>query len=122
LFEETGMPSDALKYFGLENMPYIVSIFRSFLILQPVFLFGSIYFKKNQAFKTFAAIMLLYLLLGILGQIEVKLILGDDGPVVGKDLELWGKTVAHTAKIYFYFLQPLFFCVVSYFRLTEKQV
>jgi len=119
LLEETGSPTHIMKLWGLENMRWIGSIFRSFSIFQPLFLCGSIYFKKNQAFKTFSSVSFIYLLLAILMQIEVKFILGEFPTNVGYELE---RTFFYMAKIFLYLLHPLFFCVVSYFRLTEKQV
>jgi len=119
LFEETGV-SVFSKKFGIEKMLYIVSIFRSFIFFQPLFLFGGIYFKKNQAFKTFAATILFYIFLAIIIQVEAKLIFGDALPT-GENVEHWFWTFVNTVKIFFTLL-PLFFWVVSYFRLTEKQV
>jgi len=120
LFEETGEPGNPMKHF-VKNMPYMVSIFRSFLFFQPLFLFGSIYFKKNQAFKTFAAIILVFIVLSILTGIEAKLILGETTITSVGAPELWQNLLGNTAKIIYYLLTP-FFWVVSYFRLTEKQV
>jgi hypothetical protein len=119
LFEETGVYGFAEK-FDIKNMLYIVSIFRSFLFFQPLFLFGGIYFRKNQAFKTFAAIILSYVLLAIIIQIEAKLIFGDALPT-GESVKHWFWTFVNTVKI-FHILLPFYFWVVSYFRLTEKQV
>jgi len=94
-----------------------------FLVYQSIFLFGGIYFKKNQTFITLLAIILFYILLLIFIQIEIVVILGgfDNFMPHGKDMVLWSKAVLNTAKI-IYSLLPLFFWVVSYFRLTEKQV
>ena len=121
IFEEVLKLQNVFSVFGVEYIQWIVLIFIAFLIHQSLFLFGSIYFKKNQAFKTFAVIILFYLLLGILMEIEVKLILGDFKSLAGIDLELWNRMVVTTVKIFYSLLSP--FCwLVSYFRLTEKQI
>jgi len=121
LLEETGDPGNPVKYFGVENMRYIISIFRSVLIFQPLFLLGGIYFKKNQTFKTFSSVFAIQLLLVILFYIEAKLILGGHIPDIAIKWNLNIVVVGTIVKI-FYVLLSLFFWVVSYFRLTEKQV
>jgi hypothetical protein len=102
------------------NIHGSVWLFITLLFHQSIFLLGGIYFKKNQAFKTFASMIIINILLAILISIEVKLIL-DVTALNTKDFENWGSLFAHVAKI-FYAVLPLFFWVVSYFRLTEKQV
>jgi len=118
LFEETGGSANLLHF--VNNMPSIVYVFRSFLLLQSLFLFGGIYFKKNQTMKTFAAIILSFLLIGIFTGIEAILILGE-AKVISNGHELWQGLLVNTVKIIYYLLIP-FFWLVSYFRLTEKQV
>ena len=103
--------------FGIKNR-FIVSFFISFLIFQPLFLLGGIYFKKNQVFKTFLSLLIIQLLLAILILIEVKLIFGSVVDT-GMNLNLNpSPVIADILRISFI----LFFWVVSYFRLTEKQV
>ena len=96
------------------------SFFLGFLFFQSLFLFGGIYFRKNQTFKTFAVFILFFVVLGIFIGIEAKLILGDF-QLAQKDFDpFWGRMIESAAKIFFYLLPP-FFWIVSYFRLTEKQ-
>ena len=108
------------------NGSNIIWFFSVFLLNQSLFLLGSIYFKKNQAFKTFSSMILIMILLNILFWIEWKLILGGhmngvDIAAAQKEWEVWLRGFADIAKV-FYYLLPLYFWVVSYFRLTEKQV
>jgi hypothetical protein len=119
LFEKTSMSANPMHFVKM-NMPMVIYVFRSFLFYQSIFLFGGIYFKKNQAFKTFAALIFSFLVLGILAGIEAKLILGDF-TIIANDHELWLRLLADTANIIYFLLIP-FLWVVSYFRLTEKQV
>jgi hypothetical protein len=131
LFEEGGLlplVTFASNSSDIENIRITGSLFTVFLVNQSLFLFGSIYFKRNQAFKTFSGIILICILLSILISIEARLILGDayfsgvDMVNVQKEeLAISFRKFAHAVKI-FYTLLPLYFWVVSYFRLTEKQV
>ena len=112
----------------IETIRNVYWIFPVFLINQSLFLLGSIYFKRNQAFKTFFTVVLLFIFLLIVSFIEIRLFFGTDKVVINmanedqfKDWEIWLNFFAIPAKILYYLL-PLFFWVVSYFRLTEKQV
>ena len=127
LFEETSISAFSINQYGIiKNVPHAISIFNSFLLYQALFLFGGIYFKNKHAFKTFSAWILFSFLFGILLIVEARLILGElNGPnmlaISQKDWESW-KNVLTIPALIFYYLLPPFFWVVSYFRLTEKQV
>ena len=111
--------SNILEMTNNVDVRYSTPFFFGFMFFQSLFLFGGIYFRKNQTLKTFAAFILSFVVLGIVTAIEAKLILGDvyQGP---KNVELFGNIIGHTVKTIFYLLPP-FFWVVSYFCLTEKQ-
>ena len=100
-----------------KNTLMIVSLFSQFLLIQSVFLLGSLYFVKNQAVKTFSCFFLVGLFLAILAIVEVKLIFGDFP--TGTNLNFSPSPVITNILHIFYIL---FFWIVSYFRLTEKQV
>ena len=117
LFEEVPKLPDV---FGIDYIQWIAFLLFIFLVSQSFFLLGGIYFKKNQALKTFAAYMIISWVLGYFFLTVVILIFGNDFPV-GEDVEPWGRMVLSTLKI-FGTLLPMYFWVVSYFRLTEKQV
>jgi len=102
------------------NYNYLAKTFRDFILAQSVFLLGSVYFKNNQTLKTFLSIVIIYILLLILLLIEVKLFGISNMNIAGSVYE-WGKTIGSILR-YSLYLLPLFFWVVSYFRLTEKQV
>jgi len=107
-----------------ESISYSAPFFVGYLIFQSLFLFGGIYFKKNQTFKTFASFMLFMVVLALFIGLEAKFIVGDFFAAFTspkEDLEYFVKMVEYTVKIIFYLLPP-FFWLVSYFRLTEKQV
>jgi hypothetical protein len=112
---------------NIRNAGWFLSVF---LLIQSVFLLGSIYFKRSQVFKTFLTVFLLFLFLFVLSLIEGKLILGDHIQTMtgaelkaasDKEWDMWLEIFAVPAKIC-YFLLPVYLWVVSYFRLTEKQV
>jgi hypothetical protein len=113
-----------LDFFTIQNanvnIQYTVSFFVGFMLSQSLFLLGSIYFIKKQAFKTFFILILFFIFLSILILIEGKLIL-DVTALTEKDFGNLGNIFANIAKIFYYLLLP-FFWLVSYFRLTEKQV
>jgi len=119
LFEEATPKFPEVLELG--NMHLIVFFIISFLVNQSLFLFGGIYFNKNQALKTFLAIILFYIFLVILIRFEVKLMIEDIVHPGSEDVKSWSRAVVHTVKFFQFLLIP-FFWVVSYFRLTEKQV
>ena len=101
---------------------YLNRIFKMILLSQSIYLLGSIYFKNNQFLKTFLATNIIQLLLLILIIIEVRLIFGT--AVVSTNIGSsynFGMIAGKVLRIVIYVLIP-FFWVVSYFRLTEKQV
>jgi len=105
----------------------ILEIFVTFALIQSIFMLGSIYFKGNAIGKTFLTIIALSLILGLLEMILFKFTFGSfhlDGQSfnlnlrTGEDLFPGFEIIGTIIK---YLLIP-FFWLVSYFRLTEKQV
>ena len=130
LFEHGGLfPRAMFEIIKIDvtNTRHVSWFFSVFLLVQSLFLLGSIYFKTKHAFKTFSVTVLILILLNILFFIEAKLILGnflnsaEMAMASQKEWEMWLDVFAVPAKI-FYYLLPVFFWVVSYFRLTEKQI
>jgi hypothetical protein len=110
----------SMKTLGMDTSHIITSLFMSFLFIQFLFLLGGIYFKKNQAFKTFSSVIVIQILLAFLVFVEVKLIWGVNHiPDTAINVDF---TSAPCVGTILYILLTLFFWVVSYFRLTEKQV
>jgi len=105
---------------------YVAATFRTFLFFQSIFLLGSIYFKNNQAGKTFFTAFVITLLLLILLIIEARLFGVSDLEILNIQLSPssareWGMTTGRILRHVRYLLPP-FLWVVSYFRLTEKQI
>lgn len=105
----------------------ILEIFMTFALIQSIFMLGSIYFKGNAIGKTFLTFIALSLTLGLLEMILFRFTFGSfhlDGHSFNLNLrtseDLFpGFEIVGT--IIKYSLIP-FFWLVSYFRLTEKQV
>jgi hypothetical protein len=123
---ETGTESDTLL--SGEPISYTYSyaglFFKIFLLIQSIYLLGSIYFKNNQAFKTFFATNIIQLLLLIVFIVELQLIVRTPnmfGNLKPEDFRHWKHIVENMITGLGYLL-PVFFWVVSYFRLTEKEV
>jgi hypothetical protein len=96
---------------------------RIFLLLQSIFLLGGIYFKSNQTFKTFFAVNIIQLLLLILFVLEMRIFAGvgtSVGRINPEEGERLLSIVRNGLKCLGYLLM-LFFWVVAYFRLTEKE-
>jgi len=105
---------DYYKLFGMSG---------SLILIQSIFLLGSIYFKSNQTLKTFLSIIAFYFIIAILVILEIKLIMGDFTQNYSFSLNMYNlkDNFKIISQIFYYLLIP-FFWVVSYFRLTEKQV
>ena len=119
------------KLFGISIEPFVdkvgstnflLYLFELFLVGQSVYLLGSIYFKRNQFFATFLALNIIQFLLSILFMVEFQLILfGHHQSLNAMGSYELGRIVSQMFKIFVWVLPP-FFWVVSYFRLTEKEV
>jgi hypothetical protein len=103
-----------------DTYSYLGIFFRIFVLIQSSYLLGSIYFKNNQAFNTFFATNIIQLLLFIVFIVEIQLIVGTS--TMRDNLTWnWGHIIGNGMSVLGYLL-PVFFWVVSYFRLTEKEV
>jgi hypothetical protein len=101
----------------------------TFFISQSVFLLGSIYFKRGGLGRTMLSIFGFFLLLVIIELFMFKVMFGSFS-VTGNMMASFNftpensptiKIIGHVFKVMSYLLTP-FLWVVTYFRLTEKQV
>ena len=109
----------AVNYYGL------FQIFMAFLFSQSMFYLGGIYFKKSQTFKTFLSFIAIGFSLSILTLIEIRLIFGsivEYGNNINININFPNQDWWNVIKQIFTYLLIPFFWVVSYFRLTEKQI
>ena len=104
----------------------LLSIFFTFALIQSIFLMGSVYFKRNAIGRTILAFIVVSIALGILEIIIFRLTFGSlnlreqsfNLSISGDNLFPGFESATQVAK---YLMIP-FFWLVSYFRLTEKQV
>jgi len=102
------------------------SIFCTFALIQSVFLTGSVYFKRNAIGRTIMTFIAISILLGIIEVIIFKLTFGTlNLSDQSFNLSISGDNLFpgfEAATQYLKYLLIPFFWLVSYFRLTEKQV
>lgn len=105
----------------------LVETFFSFALIQSIFMLGSIYFKGNAIGKTFLTLIGLGFIIGIFELFILKISFGSyhvDGHdlnlIIPSGLDLFSGYIT-AAKIFKYVLIP-FLWLISYYRLTEKQV
>jgi len=118
------------NFFERTHSSFFLGLFGLFLLGQSIYLLGSIYFKRVPFFATLLALNVIQTIIGIVFLTEFVLIVGNIYNLGGisNSYDL-GQTVGHTIynlvhklpEIIFWLLSP-FFWIVSYFRLTEKQV
>jgi len=116
---------DPIQY-GNANAFFAVCV--AILVLQSIFLLGSVYFKKGYLFKTFLTLVALGFFIALISIVETKYFFANsiDTHSIGNELNLQLKeTVMGPVKvissIFFYLLAP-YLWLVSYIRLTEKEV
>lgn len=102
------------------------NIFLGFAIIQSIFMLGSVYFKRNAIGKTFMALTCLGIILGILEFFMLKSTFGTmhtmqsininigSGENIFPGFEIAGQIIKY--------LTIPFLWLVTYYRLTEKQV
>jgi len=106
----------------IESTNYLLRTFHLFLIGQSIYMLGSIYFKRNQFLATFLVTNVIGLILLIVFATEARLLYDNFTVTPNHSL---GYDFSHTVESILksvIWLIPPFFWVVSYFRLTEKQV
>jgi uncharacterized membrane protein YwzB len=106
---------------------HLLDLIVSFVTVQAVFLLGSVYFKRNAVGKTFLAFILLTIIIGILEVTLLKLLFGSTNIEMHNvnidilDADSLFPGLSYIGTVMKYSLAP-FFWIVSYFRLTEKEV
>jgi hypothetical protein len=93
-----------------------------FLYSQSLYLLGGVYFKRNQTLTTYLTTNVIGFLLLIFFVVETLLIFGHLNSFAGMNFPYWWDQFFIYALQAFVSLLIPFFWVVSYFRLTEKQV
>ncbi|MDD3077488.1 MAG: hypothetical protein PHH37_00060 [Paludibacter sp.] len=113
--------------FGGNNSGNVLDLFRMFAVSQSIFTLGAIYFRRNVVGKTFLAIIAFAIIIGIFEYLFVKYGFNFDEFKNGNihinmfDIESVLPDYKLGAQVLNYITIP-FFWIVSYFRLTEKEV
>jgi len=111
-----------MSIFAQSSSSFCFRLFEVFLYLQATYLLGSIYFKRNHFFTTFLAKNVIGLVLLIVFIVELRLIFGGFSITLNDRLSFDFVRIVSNVFRTAIWLIPLFFWIVSYFRLTEKQV
>lgn len=110
--------------------PTILKIYATYLVAQPIFILGAIYFKKSNFLKTVLSIILIGLAIGIFTAIAAKIIVFphtfhmefNDHNMPENVNNFFVNIFAPTMKVIFWCFMAPFFLTVSYFRLKEREV
>jgi len=95
-----------------------LSMIVKFLTIQSIFMLGSVYFKRNAIGKTLLTLIAFFI---IIGMIELYFLKGLFAGVSLGSSTLLLDNFKNGFNVFSYLLIP-FLCIVTYFRLTEKQV
>jgi hypothetical protein len=109
--------------------PDLLKIYGIFLVTQPIFLLGAIYFRGANFLKTLLALFVLQLIISFYTAIAARLIVFHDFSSIHFDNNspegiktFIENTFVPVVKVLFWYCMAPFFLVVSYFRLKERQV
>lgn len=100
-----------------------------YLVIQPVFLVGAAYFRKNTFLKTLLALFVISLIIAAYAVLNAYLIFGPEpqmsfshNNINIRMEELFTSHVPEMAKIFFWYVQLPLLLIISYFRLKETQI
>lgn len=119
--------------FNFQGLKNIWVSFGVFATIQAIFTLGSLYFKRNAILKTLLGLFVVGVALGILEYFIFKITIGSVTETLNAlnavdfvwDETMLPETLTETWKVYWKISGYLFipFCwLVSYFRLTEKEI
>lgn len=109
-------------------------LFKLFFVIQPLFLLGAIIFRKYAAAKTVFAVLLLEIVLAIIGYLLMRIVFFDffEGwKLIGPGIEavpskgfedFVSGPLKNIGEFMFWYVLPVFFWVVCYFKLSEKEI
>jgi len=125
---------DSMGIFSPFQADYLTGI-AAYLVLQSIFVFGSVYFKKNALAKTVGSMFLLGLSLALLSGLFARIIFAKFIPWNGNwnidfencfyqfaDIETFFKVFAEVMKYSFWILLAPYFWILSLIRLKETEV
>jgi hypothetical protein len=109
--------------------PWVMRNYMIYLIIQPIFFLGAIYFKRLNFLKTYFALFLVFVAILIYTAIAARLILFNNirdmhfDDSVSPSIKMFVEhVIVPASKFFFWYCMAPFFLIVSYFRLKERQV
>lgn len=101
-----------------------------YIVTQPVFLLGAIYFRRVNFLKTMLSLFAIAVIISIYSSVAARIIVihkfssfqAFDGDMPDNLRNFFENIFAPTIKIIFWYCLAPFFLVVSYFRLKEREV
>ena len=126
LLERTSVNMNMLNYGARttvdENM-YVWTFFQTFIFIQAIFTLGSLYFKSSAVFKTILTLFVIAIAYGIVMGFGLNAFFGLSNGSLNANIKIAPKENSFNtvANIIWYLLVP-YLWVLSYFKLTEKEV
>ena len=115
----TGSFITVQPFFSLEYFHTLLN----YLLIQPIFLLGSVMFKKNNFLKTVLSIILIFMFLIMYAMINARFILGAIGTnIIHINFDQNSFSGINSLYTYSWILLSPFFFIVSYFKLKEKEL
>lgn len=114
--------------FQMVNMvsPVMLKLYAIYLVTQPIFLLGALYFRRYNFLKTILALLAIGIVLALYAGGFAKLIFPSDFHSYNFDApnteEFFVNIFVPVVRILFWYVMGPFFLIVSYFRLKERQV
>ena len=106
-------PMEIYNPLAAESMDYTLGGFKAFLILQPLFLLGSVVFKKNHFIATSIVIFILLILISLISLISVRIASGEFESINIK---------IENISIYWIIIFHFIINIAIFFKLKEKQI
>jgi hypothetical protein len=125
-----GIPFSWVEIFN----PAALKTYATFFVIQTVFLFGAVYFQKNNLVKTIFALFIIGLAINIISYLFVSVIFGkyNDSVMIIGNLHDFGITTNYESSYFdtlfqimkyaFWIVVAPFFLILSYLGLKERQV
>ena len=108
--------------------PSILKTYAVYMVTQPIFILGAIYFRRVNFLKTLLSLFVIGIAISIYTSLAARLIIFPDfdgmqfGNMPENCLDFFENTFAPIITNLFWFCTAPFFLIVSYFRLKERQV
>lgn len=124
----TGLSGCHVPVFNLFD-PRILKIFAIYLVTQPIFLLGAIYFRRVNFLKTLLALFVVGIVIAVYSSFMARLIVFHNfhsfnvGPDLPENCKNFFENIfAPVVTNLFWYAMGPFFLIVTYFRLKERQV